>query len=182
MGEEQLIKRIQQGDRRAQRELYDSYAGLAMATAMRYVADRDAACDVLQESFCKVFTAIGRFEFRGEGSLKAWLMRVVSNEAVDWLKRCHRLRPLALYDVPELDSMPDKTPDVSSVTMETLQQMIEQLPDGYRTVFCLYVFDHLSHKEIARLLGIKENTSASQLLRAKRMLARMINDYKRHQI
>ncbi|MBP3251168.1 MAG: sigma-70 family RNA polymerase sigma factor [Prevotella sp.] len=182
MAEEQLIKRIHQGDRRAQRELYDAYAGMAMATAMRYVADRDAACDVLQESFCKIFTTIGRFEYRGEGSLKGWVMRVVSNEAIDWLKRRHRLQPMTLDDVPELDSMTDEAPDVGSVTMETLQQMIEQLPDGYRTVFCLYVLDRLSHREIARLLDIKENTSASQLLRAKRMLARMINDYKRHQI
>ena len=75
------------------------------------------------------------------------------------------------------DDPPDDPPDVDSVPMEVLQHMIEQLPEGYRTVFCLYVFDEMSHKEIARTLGIKENSSASQFLRAKRLLAKMIRNY-----
>ena len=145
---------------------------------MRYVADRETARDVLQEAFVKVFTHINNFSFRGEGSLKAWVMRVVSNEAVTWIQRERRLTFTSLPD----DEEPDEEPDVGYVPIEVLQHMIEQLPDGYRQVFNLYIFEQKSHKEIASLLGIKENSSASQFLRAKRMLARQINNYKRQQL
>lgn len=177
--EQRLLERIHQGDRNAQRELYDRFAGTAMAVAMRYVADADAARDVLQEAFVKVFTGLSSFTFRGEGSLKAWLMRVVCHEAINWLRSERRL---VFSEFPVGDDPPDEEADVGNVPMEVLQRMIQQLPDGYRQVFCLFVFEQKSHKEIAALLGIKENSSASQFLRAKRMLAREINHYKRQQL
>ena len=148
-----------------------------MAQAMRLVANRSTACDVLQESFVKILTSVARFQYRGEGSLRAWVMSIVSHVAIDWLRANQRLTLTSElpYDVP------DEEPDVGSVPMEVLQRMIESLPDGYRTVFCLYVFDRKSHKEIAQALGIKENSSASQFLRAKRVLANMIKNYQRQQ-
>jgi len=179
--DERLLRRLHDGDRRAQRELYERFAGAAMAVSMRLVADEEAARDVVQESFVRILTHIGNFEYRGEGSLRAWVMRVVSNEAVTWLKRRQRLQALCLDREPETVDVPDEEPDVGHVPLEVLQGMISRLPDGYRTVFCLYVFDRLTHKEIARQLGIRENSSASQFLRAKRQLASMINEYKRRQ-
>lgn len=180
--DEYLLERLQKGNRVAQRELYDRYAGAALATAMRLVADADSARDVVQDAFVKILTHVDRFEYRGEGTLRAWVLRVVSNEAVTWLRRRRRLQPLWADGEAETVDVADEESDVGCVPMETLQRMISQLPDGYRTVFCLYVFDRLSHKEIARQLGIREDSSASQFLRAKRQLARMINDYKRRQI
>lgn len=173
-----LLERINEGDRKAQRELYDRYAGTAMAVAMRYVADSDAARDVLQEAFIKVFTHVVRFQPKGEGTLKAWVMRVVAHEAVDWLKKHH-----PIVHMEELsDNIPEEEePDVGNVPLEVLQQMIQELPDGYRLVFTLYVMEQKSHKEIASLLGIREDSSASQFLRAKRTLAKAINNYKRQQ-
>ena len=168
---------MQEGDRKAQRELYDRFAPLAMAQAMRYVADRETACDVLQESFVKILTAVSRFQYRGEGSLRGWVLSIVSHVAVDWLRQNQRLQ--LSTELP--DDVPNEEPDVGSVPMEVMQHMIEQLPDGYRTVFCLFVFDRKSHKEIAHMLGIKENSSASQFLRAKRLLASMITNYQRQQ-
>lgn len=176
--EHHLLERFRQGNHQAQQELYHRFAGTAMAVAMRYVADNEAARDVLQEAFIKVFTHIDKFCYRGEGTLKAWVMRVVSNEAVNWIQRERRI---SFTSLPE-DEEPDEEPDVGSVPIEVLQRMIEQLPEGYRLVFTLYVFEQKSHKEIASLLGIKENSSASQFLRAKRMLARQINEYQRQQL
>ena len=178
--ERQLLQRIDQGDGRARHELYQRYAPTAMAVAMRYVADVDAARDVLQEAFVNVFTHVGRFSYRGEGSLKAWVMRIVSHEAIDWLRQQRHFCPER--DIPD-DTADEgaEPPDVDSVPMEVLQQMIARLPDGYRQVFCLYVFEEHSHKEIAALLGIRENSSASQFSRAKRLLAKAINQYKRQQ-
>ena len=85
-------------------------------------------------------------------------------------------------ELPEEEGTPDEEPDVGGISMEVLQRMIEQLPEGYRIVFNLYVFEQKSHKEIAALLGIKENSSASQFLRAKRMLARQIQQYQQQQL
>ena len=150
-----------------------------MAVAMRYVADTDVARDVLQESFVKVFLHIKDFEHRGEGTLKAWVMRVVSNEAINVMRQ--RRRHL-FTELPEEEDTPDEEPDVGNISMDVLQHMIEQLPEGYRIVFNLYVFEQKSHKEIAALLGIKENSSASQFLRAKRMLARQIQQYQQQQL
>ena len=75
------------------------------------------------------------------------------------------------------DEADEEEPDVGGVPMEQLQRMIEELPVGYRAVFNLYVFEQLSHKEIAAVLGIKVNTSASQYSRAKKLLARRIKNF-----
>ena len=151
-----------------------------MAVAMRLVADSDAAADVLQEAFVKVFLRIGSFSWRGEGTLKAWVMRIVSNEAVDFMRQRQQL---AYTELPDDELPDDEDPDVEGIPIDVLQSMIEQLPPGYRMVFTLYVLQQLSHKEIAAMMGIRESSSSSQLIRAKKMLARAINKYKKeHEI
>lgn len=177
MTEGQLLEAVKGGDRRAMRRLYDRYAGYAMATAMRYVANHDDVCDVMQESFIKVFTTIGRFDYRGEGSLKAWVNRIVAHQAIDHLKSRQRLTFVS--DVP--DDAEDDSPDMERVPPEVLTRLIAQLPTGYRLVLNLFVFEQLSHREIAQQLGIGEKTSASQYNRAKNKLAVMIKDYLKQQ-
>lgn len=158
------------------RELYGRLAGQAMSTAMRYLADPDAAHDVLHDSFIKAYTKAGQFTYKGEGSLKAWVLRIVANESINLLRKQSRFTSVnALPDLPE-----EGEPDIPPVPPDQLNEMIGKLPAGYRAVLNLYVFEKKSHKEIAQMLGIKENSSASQFLRAKRMLAKMIEDYKRH--
>lgn len=177
MSELQLLQAISHGDKVAQRDLYCRLSPQAMAVAMRYVADADAARDVLQDSFVKVLTHLSSFEYRGEGSLRHWVLSIVSHQAIDWLKDYRRTELTAQLPDTLPDDSDDTPPDIGTVPLEELQRMIERLPTGYRTVFTLFVFDHKSHKDIARMLGIKENTSASQFLRARRMLAKMIKDY-----
>ena len=131
--------------------------------------------DVLQEAFISIFRRFDSFEYRGEGSLKAWMTRIVVNGAL------HELRGKKVTeDVSVLpDVAGDEEPEVSDVPLGVLQKMIRALPDGYRTVFNLYVFEQMPHKQIASLLGIKENSSASQYLRAKALLAREIKEYRK---
>ncbi len=184
--EQQLLNDIQLGARGARRQLYDRYAGYLMAVCMRYLANREAAQDVLQESFIKIFTSISRFNYRGEGSLKAWLTRLTANESVNWLRKEHSKNEWTglmeeessgfLAADEEAFAAGDVEPDVGNLSMAELQRLIEELPAGYRAVFNMFVFEQRSHKEIAALLGIKENTSASQLLRAKKTLARKIEE------
>lgn len=155
------------------RQLYDQYSGYAMAIVLRYVPDRDDAADILQDAFVKIFTSIGQLEYRGQGSLRAWLARVVANEALAFLRRRGNLR--FTDDIP--DEPDDGEPDIGSLSDADLQRMIAALPDGYRVVLNLYVFGQMSHKEIAAELGISPSTSASQFFHAKKMLARMIKEH-----
>ena len=171
--EQQLIEAIQGGDGHAMRRLYDRFSGYTMATALRYIPDREVAKDVVQDCFVNILTSIDRFEYRGEGSLRAWITRIISNQAIDWVKQ-HELYTFT-DEMPQLEE--EVLPDVEEVPPDILNEMIGRLPAGYRLVLNLFVFEQLSHKEIALRLGIKESTSASQFFRAKRLLAEMINKY-----
>lgn len=171
--EKQLLYEIKNGERGAQRRLYERFAGYLMAVCLRYLADRETAEDVLQDCFVKILTAVNRFEYRGEGSLKAWVTRVVVNESLTYLKQHERFTLSA--EIP--DGVEEEAPDIGIVPLERLQGMIEELPAGYRAVFNLHVFEQLSHKEIAAELGIKENSSSSQFLRARKILAKRIKEY-----
>ncbi len=171
--EKELLDDINSGSRMAMHRLYDRYVGYAMAVALRYVPLRDDAEDVVQDSFVKVFSSIAHFEFRGEGSLKGWLLRIVANEAVGFMRKQSRIT--FVDDIP--DAVEEETPEVDRVPPEELTRMIGELPDGYRLVLNMFVFEQLSHKEIAERLGIKESSSASQFLRAKKLLGKKIKDY-----
>ena len=175
--DKELVHAAMRGNRSAMADLYSRNIGYLTAVCSRYLADNDDRNDVLQNSFVKIFSALGSFEYRGEGSLKAWMARIVVNEALKYLKNAGRIST-----VPE-DRIPDiadgEEPEVDDIPQPVLQDMIRQLPDGYRTVFNLYVFEEMSHKEIAETLGIKVNSSASQYHRAKAMLARWLNDYRK---
>lgn len=171
--EKQLLDDIKRGDHRAMHSLYSRYVGYAMAVGLRYVPDKDEVRDVVQDSFVKIFTSISRFEYRGEGSLKGWMLRIVANEAISYVKQ--KARFAFVDDVPDEPDTDD--PQVERIPPGVLTQLIGGLPDGYRLVLNMYVFEQKSHKEIAQQLGIKESTSASQYLRAKKLLARKIKQY-----
>ena len=171
--ERQLLDAIHCGDRQALRRLYDRYSGYAMAIGLRYVPERDDVRDILQDSFINILTSINEFDYRGEGSLKAWISRIVANRAIDWLKEHERLH--FTDEIP--DAAEEGGREVENVPPDILNSMIGQLPGGCRMVLNLYVFEQLSHKEIAQRLGIRENSSASQLSRAKKILAEMVKEY-----
>lgn len=174
--EQELIADIIAGDTAAMKRLYDCHVGYLTAVASRYIPDEDDLKDVMQDSFVKVFTTVGSFQYRGEGSLRAWMTRIVVNEAINCLKRNRNSGQLSnAIESEEISEYEE--PDMDNVPMDVVYEMIRNLPAGYRSVFNLYVFENRSHKEIAAMLGIKESTSASQFHRAKAMLARQINEY-----
>lgn len=171
--EKELLDDIFRGSRDAMHRLYERYVGHAMAVALRYAPLREDAEDVVQDSFIKVFAAIPNFQYRGEGSLKGWLLRIVANEAITCVRQKSKLTLVEEFP----DEPLEEEPPVEKIPPAVLTKMIGELPDGYRLVLNMYVFEQLSHKEIALRLGIKESSSASQYLRAKKLLARKINDY-----
>ena len=155
------------------RRFYERYVGYLTAVCSRYVVDRSAVKDILQDAFIKIFKGLDSFEFRGEGSIKAWASRIVVNDSLKALRASSKISFVDdLPDVPE-----DDAPSLPEVPPSVIQEMIKALPDGYRTVFNLFVFEKKSHREIASLLGIKEDSSASQFFRARAMLAKNIKAY-----
>ena len=176
--EHQLLEAIHSGEKAALRRLYDRYSGYAMAVGLRYIPERDEVRDVLQDSFVKILTSIGQFNYQGEGSLKSWVSRIVSNRAIDYLREHQRFMLVDI--IPEEPDTPEE-PDVEEVPPDSLMAMIGQLPPNYRTVLNLFVFEQRPHREIAQLLGVKESTSSSLFFRAKKMLATMIKDYLKKQ-
>lgn len=176
LSERELLRLVRSGDPTGTRALYERYVGYLTAVCSRYVPDRAAVKDILQDAFISIFTRITDFEFRGEGSLRAWMTRIVVNAALKSLRGSGRLsyvEELPDREQEDLETLPQVPPAI-------LADMIKALPDGYRTVFNLFVFEKKSHKEIAELLGIKENSSASQFFRARALLARQIKDYLKH--
>lgn len=176
--EQKIVHLFRRGDVSAMDVLYAEYANYLIAVCARYISDDDDVKDILQEAFIKIFTTIDTFDYRGAGSLKAWMGRIVVNESLQWLRQ----RKRSPFDRMEADppDLPDDDPETEDLSSDELTQLIRQLPEGYRAVLNLYVVEGKSHKEIAQLLDIKPDSSASQLHRAKSMLARIIKDYKRH--
>ena len=176
--ERQLLEAIEGGERAALRRLYERYAGYAMAVGLRYVPDRDEVRDVMQDSFVRILTSINRFNYHGEGSLKSWVGRIVSNRSVDYLRQHQRF--MTIGTIPDEPDEPDE-PDIGGVPPDVLTEMIGRLPTNYRTVFNLYVFEQWPHRKIAQLMGIKESTSSSIFFRARKMLAKQIREYLKSQ-
>lgn len=172
MEEQELAERCRRGENSARQQLYERYAGRLFGICLRYVGDRAQAEDLLHDGFLQLFQSFDKFTWRGEGSLGAWMERVMVNLALQYLRRNEaQLHALPLDAVPDVCDLSDTEMEVERVPSEVLMAMVRQLPVGYRTVFNLYVVEGKSHKEIARLLGIQERSSASQLARAKSVLA-----------
>ena len=179
--EDELIKGCLKRDRNAQKYLYDTYSSKMFTLCRRYIKDSMEAEDVLVTAFTKILDRIG--QFKGEGSFEGWIRRIVVNEALTYLRR-HR----SMYLETDLE-MADREPDYNSISdhleEEDLMKMIQELPGGYKIVFNLYAIDGYSHKEIAEQLGISENTSKSQLSRARtylqKMLAEQFDYHQKHQ-
>ena len=175
--EKDLVRKATRGDRSAMADLYSRNIGYLTAVCSRYVSSDDDRNDVLQTSFVKIFSSIGNFEYRGAGSLRAWMTRIVVNEAIRQLKSQARQDHIEEQNIPDIAD--EDEPETDDIPQEAIQNMIRQLPDGYRTVFNLFVFEEKSHREIAEMLGITESTSASQFHRARNMLAKKIKEYRK---
>jgi len=177
--DEQIVKDCIAGKRQAQKMLFDTFAPLMFGVCMRYCRDRDEAEDILQEAFIKVFQNI--HTFRGEGSLAGWIKRVIVNHAINYVNKKNKLaRHEKIEDIRESEILemdgPVEFPDELNPAL--LLKFIQELPEGYRTVFNLHIFEDYGHKEIAEILGISENTSKTQLFKARRWLKSKIEEYR----
>lgn len=176
--ERKLADGCREGDAVARRELYDRYAARLFAVCLRYAGDRPTAEDLLHDAFLKLFGAFDRFAYRGPGSLRAWMERVTVNVALEWLRSRNRLGCVPLDEGRALPETAEPEPsEVARIPREVLLRLVSELPEGYRAVFNLYCIEGYSHRDIARMLGINEKSSSSQLFRARALLARKVRAY-----
>ena len=179
MTEEELARRCAHGDNEARRELYMTYSSRIRALCLRYAENAAEAEDMMQDAFIKIFHVIGRFVWTREGSLYSWMARVALNNAFDSTRKRKRL-VREIMDVEALTGDVVDEPDydeTASIPFDVLQAMVEELPEGARTIFKLFCIEGLSHKEIATILGIREKSSSSCLAKARTKLARVIKKY-----
>lgn len=176
IAEQKLVERLRKKDQSAWKEFYEFYSGHLTYVCMRYIKGQEDVRDIMQNSLIKIFNSIEMFEYRGAGSLKAWTTRLLINESLKFIRDNSKMMfPINSDDLPDLED--EEEPCLDGIPESEILEYIQDLPDGYRTVFNLYVFEKKSHKEIASLLSIAENSSASQFHRAKKMLMQKIKTY-----
>ena len=178
--DDQIIVGCLEGKRKSYNLLFKNYAPVMLGVCMRYCKNRIDAEDVMQDGFIKVFTQIHKF--RSEGSFEGWIKRIMINAAIDNYQS--NLKHSFHEDVDEMDQSQvltgnheeddDDLAEELNIPREKLMGMIQELPDGYRMVFNLYAIENYNHKDIASLLGISENTSKSQLMKARKALRKKI--------
>ena len=168
--DQEWIEGCKKGDSTAQRKVFDHFSGKMYAVCCRYVKDKMEAEDVLVTAFTKVFQRIS--QFKSEGSFEGWIRRIVVNESLTWLRQ-HKFMHLET-DIEAADYEPDYQILEDHLQAEDLMKLIDGLPAGYKVVFNLYAIEGYSHKEIADQLGINENTSKSQLSRARVYLQKQL--------
>ncbi len=159
-----IIKQSKRGNTRAQYQLYNSYAKAMFNTSMRMLNNREIAEDVLQESFSEAFRRLDSYRY--ESTFGAWLKRIVVNRCINEIKR----RKTELVFVEDLSVYTHQNnDDESSVKLDvnSVKRAMEQLPNGSRMIFSLYVLEGYDHREIAEILGVSESNSKSQYSRAK---------------
>lgn len=165
----QFINQLIEGNRVAQRQLYEQTNRKMLGIARRYITDMYAAEDVLITAYTKVFKAITTC--KDYSRIEAWIARIVINESISHLRSTKHIRLVEMdYATEEDDNNYDA---ISKMNVDDIQALIDQLPEGCKMVFVLYVIEGYTHKDIATELQISEGTSKSQLSFARKKLQSM---------
>jgi RNA polymerase sigma-70 factor (ECF subfamily) len=164
--EKKLIEKAAQGDRKAQRRLYDRHAGKMLSVCRQYISPVETAEEIMLNGFFKVFTKLGTFNH--EGSFEGWVRRIMIRECLNTLRKNDPFKWSNEIDEERFED--EQEDDNADLPLDQIQQCIDSLPDGYKSVFVMYAIDGLKHKEIAIMLEISESTSKSQFRKARLML------------
>ena len=166
-----FIKRLKEDDSKAQRVFYQQLAPKMYGICLRFALIREDADDILQDGFIRVFKHIK--DFRGEGSLEGWVRRTIVNTAINYYKK--KIKQGIKIDLEYVKGKVKEANNiVEKMAADELLVLISELPPGYRMVFNLNVIEGYTHKEIGKMLEISENTSKSQLSRARASLQKKI--------
>ncbi|WP_108866472.1 RNA polymerase sigma factor [Aquimarina aquimarini] len=168
--ETQLIKKAAKQHHDAQRQLYNKHAPKMLSVCRQYIKDIHFAEEVMLSGFLKVFMNIDKFRF--EGNFEGWVRRIMINESISFLRKEKRV----LF-IEEITNYHEESHNNINTELEVdqIQELIDNLPEGYKVVFVLYAIEGYKHREIAKMLEISEGTSKSQLFKARKMLQQKLN-------
>jgi RNA polymerase sigma-70 factor (ECF subfamily) len=166
--EKNIIKKCLRGNSRAQHTLYENYKVKWFMISLRYANNRAEAEDMLQEGLISIFKDLHQFD-SNKASFSAWSSKVMVNASLQYLRKWKKLTFNRSIDEKD-EHLPVNEDIYDNLGAKELTALVQELPDGYRTVFNLYAIEGYKHKEIAEMLSISENTSKSQLMKAKNML------------
>ncbi|WMI64043.1 RNA polymerase sigma factor [Aestuariibaculum sp. YM273] len=169
--ESTLIKRAVKNNREAQHTLFESHAPKMLSVCRYYIKDVYQAEEVMMNGFFKVFTNLK--SFRSDGSFEGWVRRIMVRECISYLRQQKNIE----FPVEEVDFKNEFTNNIETeIEVEEIQQLIDELPEGYKIVFVMYAIQGYKHQEIATMLNIAESTSKSQLFKARKLLQEKIKN------
>ena len=180
----ELIVGCQKYNKQIQQEVYEKYSPVLRAVCARYARDYSETEDILQEGFIKIFTNVKSFTYQGKDSYIKWMKRVMVNAAITYYnKHTRKRKEYSIEDTPIDDDKNDKLLsneegdniyNASVLSKEDILNILQSVPEDFRLVFNLYVIEGYEHKEIAKMLNIKTETSRTRLLRAKKLIKQEI--------
>ncbi len=171
--EAEIIKLAVENNRQAQQQIYSRFSSKMLSVCRQYIKDIQLAEDVMITAFMKVFTNLNKFE--NKGSFEGWIRRIMVNECISYL----RVQKKVKFTEDEIYVEESFNAIDIQFSIDQIQFLIDALPDGYKMVFNLYAIEGYKHNEIAKMLGINEGTSKSQLSHARKMLQTQINTLKK---
>ena len=172
MTEEELIRGCIRGEATCQKELFNRYASRMLGVCHRYARNAADAEDILQDAFIKIFDKMSQFKF--EGSFEGWIRRIMVNTALKKYSLRRYEKEVVGYEVKDRDEDAMEPSAYAHLSQKDILDLINNLPDGYRLIFNLYVIEGFQHEEIAEMLNIQPGTSRSQLVKARSMLQKQI--------
>ncbi|HPK09606.1 MAG TPA: sigma-70 family RNA polymerase sigma factor [Saprospiraceae bacterium] len=172
MQEEKIIRDCIIQDRNAQRKLYEQYSGQMYSICLRYCNRADMAADALQEGFINIFRFINTYT--GIGNFDAWMRKIIIRAALNQLRKQKAYSTIQENEININENYYIQNIDFDTFSYERMIKHLNNLPDGYRLVFSMYVLDDMNHREISESLKISENTSRSQLFKARKMMQELI--------
>jgi RNA polymerase sigma factor (sigma-70 family) len=155
--EKKLIQKAAKGDRKAQKHLFEKHAPKMLSVCRQYISPLETAEEILLNGFFKVFTKLDSFSH--EGSFEGWVRRIMIRECIDHLRE----------------------EEETDLALDLIQKCIDNLPDGYKSVFVMFTLDDMKHREIAEILNISENTSKTQYRKARLMLQEQVQQIRKQQ-
>ncbi len=173
--ENEIIQQAVENNRQAQQQIYVKFSPKMLSVCRQYVKDIPLAEDIMITAFMKVFSNLNRFERKG--SFEGWIRRIMVNECITYL------RPKIKMQFVDFENYTESPISIyeTEFSVEEIQLLIDNLPDGYKMVFNLYAIEGFKHHEIAKMLSINEGTSKSQLSHARKLLKEQLLQMKKNQ-
>ncbi|MBB1139853.1 RNA polymerase sigma factor [Myroides sp. WP-1] len=170
---EDYIDDLRKEKRTAQQEVYQLLSGKMLSVCRQYIKDIHYAEDVMVSAFMKVFTRMDKYD--NKGSFEGWIRRIMVNESISFLRA---QKQLTYFDEQWMNPAEEIEAYDCDLSLEDIQRLIDQLPDGCKTIFNLYVVEGYKHQEIAKMLQVTEGTSKSQLAQARKLLQQQLGTLK----